>query len=332
MSHPHAPRIPTFQRLWHGLTAASLLLHLPSIAQPIPKPVPIPKPGSIRPTLPTLGTPEFLRTRCSMDERNSYIEWRGAVYAFVPGEKQQKLFNIVGMSVARCFQNQQQQNQQPEWVITSRELNFYLDPKTNQVLTRWQNPWTQEELPVMHVANNPVQSVLRSGEYPVSIDHGKVTFTLDIPLTYPNVLASDPKFEDYSRDRFYQAGEFFKFTVPLATIVNPSTVTASDVSGSWHRIGPWLPWMKMKGKPGHLIYSATLQKRLNFDELSPVLQQEINSRLPLYREAPTCFLAVKNETSWTYFQKHFDAYLQGVQFPIAETDSPPPCQAPRSAP
>jgi Protein of unknown function (DUF1838) len=325
MSHPHEPRIPSFQRLYHGLTAASLL-HLPSIA-PSPKPSPSTKPGSILPTLQTLGTPEFLRTRCSMDGGNSYIEWRGAVYAFVPGEQQQKLFNIVGMSVARCFQNQQQ-----EWVITSRELNFYLDPKTDQVLTRWQNPWTQEEVPVVHVANNPVQSVLRSGEYPVSIDRGKVTFTLDIPLTYPNVLASDPKFEDYSRDRVYQAGEFFKFTVPLAMIVNPSTVTASDVSGSWNRIGPWLPWMKMKGKPGQLVYSATLQKRLNFDELSPVLQQEINSRLPLYREAPACFLAVKNETSWTYFQKHFDAYLQGVQFPIAETESNLPCQAPRSAP
>jgi Protein of unknown function (DUF1838) len=325
MSYFHKPRILTLQRLCHGLTAALLLLHRPSLAQPSPQPSP--EPGAILPTIQTLGTPEFLRTRCSMDGRNSYIEWRGAVYAFVPGEKQQKIFNIVGMSVARCFQNQQPPNQPQQWVITSRELNFYLDPKTNQILNRWQNPWTQEEVSVMHVANNPVQSIVRNGEYPVSIDRGTVTFSLDIPITYPNVLASDPKFLDYSADRFYQAGEFFKFTVPLATIVNPSVVTASDVSGSWNRIGPWLPWMKMKGKPGQLVYSSTLQKRLNFDDLAPVLKQEINSRLPLYREAPACFLAAKNETSWSYFQKHFDAYLQGVQFPIAETDSNLPCQA-----
>ncbi|MEM1392674.1 MAG: DUF1838 family protein [Cyanobacteria bacterium P01_D01_bin.116] len=44
----------------------------------------------------------------------------------------------------------------------------------------------------------------------------------------------------------------------------------------------------------------------------------MESRLPIYKEAPNRFLKVKNETSWTYFQKHFDKYLQGVQFPIPE--------------
>lgn len=268
----------------------------------------------------SLGTTEFVRTRCSMDGRNTYIEWSGAVYAFVPQEKQQKLFNVVGMNVARCFQNQRKQ-----WVLTSRELNFYLDPLTNRILNRWQNLWTGEKVPVVHVANNPVQNSF-NGKYPVSRDGDQVTFSLDIPLFYPNILASDPKFQDYSSAPLYQAGEFFKFTVPMQEIANASSVTATHVSGTWNRIGPWLPWMKMKGKPGQLVYSATMHKRLSFDELSPLLKQEITSRLPLYQEAPSCFLAVKNETSWIYFQKHFDDYLKGTRFPLSETESKLPCK------
>ena len=43
-------------------------------------------------------------------------------------------------------------------------------------------------------------------EYPVFFDGNNVTFSLDIPLTYFNVLA-DPKFQDYSLEPFYQTGE-----------------------------------------------------------------------------------------------------------------------------
>lgn len=275
---------------------------------------------TISATQETLGVPEFVRTRCSTDGTNVYTEWTGSVYAFVPQQKQQKLFNIIGMNVARCLQNRQGQ-----WFLTSRELTFYLDPQTNQVLDRWQNPWTREVVPVVHVANNPVQNVLE-GETPIFVAGKNVIFSFDIPLTYPNVLASDPKFRNYSPQPLYQAGEFFKFTVPLREVTNPFLATAPNVSGTWTRIGPWLPWMKMKGQPGQLVYSASIRKLLRFEKLSPFLQQEITSRLPVYREAPRCFLAVDNQTSWTYFRQNFAAYLEKAQFPLPEKGTDPPCQ------
>ena len=278
------------------------------------------KRNTISPALETLGVPELVRTRCATDGTNVYTEWSGSVYAFVPQQQQQKLFNIIGMNVARC-----QQSQQGQWFLTSRELTFYLDPQTNQVLDRWKNPCTGEVVPVVHVANNPVQNTFE-GESPVQVTGKTVIFSLDIPLTYPNVLANDPKFRDYSPQPLYQAGEFFKFTVPVREVINPALATAPDVTGSWMRIGPWLPWMKMKDQPGQLVYSATIRKLLHFEELSPFFQQEITSRLPVYKEAPHCFLAVKNQTSWTYFQQNFAAYLEGAQFPLPEQQTDPPCR------
>jgi Protein of unknown function (DUF1838) len=264
-----------------------------------------------------MGTKELVKTRCATDGSDTYIEWNGSVYAFVPQEKQQKLFDIIGMSVARCLQNQE-----GKWFITSRELAFYLDPKTGQILNRWQNPWTKEVVPVVHVANNPVQSPL-SVKSPVKISRETAIFSFDLLLTYPNVLATDPKFRNYSSEPLYQAGDFFKFIVPVEQLTNSSLTTATDVSGSWTRVSPWLPWMKMQGKSGQLVYSTSLKKTSQFEELSPLIQQQISTRLPIYRSAPKCFLDAKNETSWTYFQKHYDRYLQGAQFPIPEEQDPP---------
>lgn len=47
--------------------------------------------------------------------------------------------------------------------VTGRELTYYLDPVTGEKLDKWNNPWTGENnLPVVHIANNPVQMELPS--------------------------------------------------------------------------------------------------------------------------------------------------------------------------
>ena len=260
----------------------------------------------------TLGVEELVKARCSNNSSNIYCEWEGSVYAFVPQERQKKLFNIIGMNVSRCLP--QDDN---KWLLTSREITLYLDPLTNEVLNYWQNPWTGETVPVVHVSLNPIQIVLQ-GEYPVFRQGKNVTFVVDIPLTYPNILGNNPQYQDYSPQQLYQAGEFFQYIVPMDEVLDPSVTTVKSFSGSWMRWGMWLPWMKMKDKPGQLIYNAAIRKYQNFERLSPILRQLIDSRLPAYKEAPFEFVTGKNETSWTYFHRHFDQYLEGAKFPIPE--------------
>jgi hypothetical protein len=76
--------------------------------------------------------------------------------------------------------------------------------------------------------------------------------------------------------------------------------------------------MKMGDRAGQLIYSASGEKVDDFDQLPQLLQDEINTRMPLYRHAPEAPLDDEDMTSWLYFQKHFDAYLAGESFPIPE--------------
>lgn len=260
----------------------------------------------------TLGIKELVKARCSTNSSNTYCEWEGSVYAFTPQERPKKLFNIIGMNASRCLP----QNDN-KWLLVSREITLYLDPLTNEVLNYWQNPWTGETVPVVHVTLNPIQIILQ-GEYPAFV-HGKnVTFRIDVPLSYPNVLGDNPKYQDYSPQKLYQAGEFFQYIVPIDEVLDPSVTSVKSFSGSWMRFGLWLPWMKMKDKPGQLIYNAAIKKFSDFERLSPVLRQLINSRLPSYKEAPDKFVPGRNETSWTYFHKHFEEYLQDKSFPISE--------------
>jgi Protein of unknown function (DUF1838) len=253
----------------------------------------------------------WVKVRSSLDPSSStFLMWAGAIYAFVPGEKRQRLFKMVGMSVSRCLPVAEN-----HWAFTSRELTYYLDPETGEKLQTWKNPWTEEVLPVMHVANSPVQGNFK-GQFPAQIDDETTTFVFDIFPTYPNPLA-DPKFVEYSPNPDYQAAEMFKLTVPTADLLNVNLRSVSKLLLSWDRIGPWLPWMKMGNRAGHLIYSGFGSKVENFEQLPPLLQDEINTRMPLYRHAPEALLDDDDDmTSWLYFQKHFDAYLAGETFPI----------------
>ena len=254
---------------------------------------------------------DWVKVRNSLDGEQAVLIWTGAIYSFIPGEKKKKLFKIVGMSVSRCIACEEN-----AWDFTSRELTYYLHPETGEILHKWQNPWTDEVLPVMHVANNPVQGHFK-GKFPAKVDGDITTFAFDLFSHYPNPLAEDKRFVEYSPNPIYQAIELFKLTVPTQELQEPDRVSVSNVILAWDRIGPWVPWMKMGNKEGQLIYSATGSKVNNFSDWPQVLQDEVSHRVPLFKEAPKAYLEDREDvTSWIYFKKNFDAYLGGEQFPL----------------
>jgi hypothetical protein len=253
----------------------------------------------------------WVKTRSSLEQDEStFLTWKGKIYSFVPGEKRKLLFKILGVSVSRCIPVEA-----GSWDFTSRELTYYLHPETEEILQKWENPWTGETVPVLHVANNPVQGNFK-GKFPAQVEGDKATFVFDIFPTYPNPLAEDAKFREYSPYETYQAAELFKLTVPTADLFNAELTSVSQLKLSWDRIGQWLPWMKMSDRPGNLIYSAFGSKVAGLNQLPQLLQDEINHRVPLYKQAPKVFIEGEDMTSWLYFQKHFDAYLAGEIFPL----------------
>jgi hypothetical protein len=236
--------------------------------------------------------------------------WEGNVYSRVPGEKDRHLFSYWGMNV-RTSKGFQDPVKGYGYRHVSREVLFYLDPQTKQVVRNWKNPWTNEEVEVLHVANDPVNSrepTWAKGERGPAKFRGresedKFMFTSEFPLFYTNPLAGE--YQDYVGGT-YQAIEIFNTIVDKNELLDP-TKNAAYPSIAWTRVSQFLPWMKMGGRIGYVIFSGTGKKLTGGYEAMPeAIKKEIATNYPIYRNAPPTDDARPNDTSWTVFKREID--------------------------
>jgi hypothetical protein len=237
-------------------------------------------------------------------------QWTGRAYSRVPGERDRLLFDVEGMSVRQCVTVADPQRG-TGYRLVSRELMFYLDPRTGEVLRTWTNPWTNQAVEVLHVANDPVNqrpSFERSADgapyrFPGRIDGSKVLWAIEVPLFYENPLGGD--YQEAAGNQ-YHALEIFDFIAERGHVLDRRTRTA-DSGVAWVRIAPWLPWMNMGSRPGVMVFNATGHEVAGIDALPDVVRREIAERYPAWREPPSGDDTRPNATSWTEYKKRIDA-------------------------
>ena len=232
--------------------------------------------------------------------------WYGNAYSRIPGEKDRLLFKFHGMNI-RASQTIKDPKKGKGYRHVSRELLFYLDPKNEELLREWKNPFTNETVDVIHVANDPVNSYGtfpkgRRGPYSLNgMKKGdKYFMNIQVPLFYTNPLGG-PNQEIVGGK--YHAVEMFNFVANYDEMVAKRTKSAKDVVVGWTRVAQWLPWMKMGDKSGTMYFHGVGRKLNNYDELPDFMKNIIDEYYPLYKEAPPITDKRKNETSWTYYKK-----------------------------
>jgi hypothetical protein len=252
------------------------------------------------------------KMNCSLEDGRPVLHWwKGTMISRVPGERDRVLFNIQGMNIRQCG-SFNDPKRGPGFRSVSREVMLFLDPVTNEVLKRWTNPWTGEEVEVIHVANDPVN--MRSPMFAYGIDgkpaqfrgtfvKDKVWTSGEAPLWYDNPMAGD--YQEYVGNN-YQAIEMLSSFTDAAPLLDPNVKTLSSVGISWTRLSGWLPWMKMGGRVGTVVYSTVGKRLESVDDLSEPLRTEIRSNYPTYLTPPPIDDARPNETSWTYIKKIID--------------------------
>tara|TARA_B100001105_G_scaffold77917_1_gene61666 strand:- start:231 stop:1106 length:876 start_codon:yes stop_codon:yes gene_type:complete len=244
---------------------------------------------------------------CSLKDNQPIVYWwYGRVYSRVPGERDKLLFRVEGMNIRQCA-TIEDDKRGLGFRMVSRELLFYQDPKTGEILDTWDNPWTGDTVEVLHVANDPVNwgntyELDKNGD-PYQMDlsiHGDYWWdTSTIPLFYKNPLGGD--YQDYVGG-IYHATEMFNTTGNVSDLTDDSKDTA-EVRVGWERMSDWLPWMKMSGRTG-IVYFHTFGRKLeSFDQLPESFKYEIEKNYPKYKQPPPIDDQRKNETSWTYFKK-----------------------------
>lgn len=252
----------------------------------------------------TCGTTEAGKTRYGM--------WEGRAYSRVPGEKDRHLFNLLGINTRQC-RVEQDEVRGIGFKSVSREIMVYMDPETNEIMDIWKNPWTDEEVEVVHVANDPVNmrgvswekdKEGKSTAKTAYRHYGKIAATsYEIPLFYDNPLGGE--FQAYVGGG-YHAMEIFNTFYDAEEFTNPKIKSLGQSNISWSRAAQWLPWMLMGDRAGIMIFNATGYSTFDKNEIWPALKKILDERYPLYLTAPPIDDERPNETSWTVFKKHME--------------------------
>lgn len=245
----------------------------------------------------------FVKARASLLPEDVVVRFAGDVTAVVPDTPAKHLFAFDGYNVARAVEVD------GGYDLLTREVVFYLDPRTGRPLDRWTNPFTEEDVDVVHIWNDPVNQRFRLQQpwgpwrVPSLEIAGSVQFKIDVFLAYPSPLPR-AHYPEHSQDDTYRAAELFTFTTPRAEL-DTDTPSAS-CAVSWTRMAPWLPFMRMGDRPGMLVYHGRGAKLPGgYDELPAWIRERVRAAGRSFDRAPTEFTE-PNETSWTYFKKLID--------------------------
>ncbi len=247
----------------------------------------------------------FAKVRGSLDTTEEVIFYaNGSIYGFVEGERDKHLMDYEMYNIARLLPMEGGAYQ-----LLTREVLLYMDKETGEVLEKYNNPYTEKTVDVLHVWNDPVNQNFqlegRFGKW--GVNHNKygddmICMNADVLLTYPSPL----KVADYpesSQSDLYEACELFQFFFSEEEL-NDADDLSTSCTISWTRFGPWLPWMKMGQRPGKMMYQGAGYKlsERNYDEMPKVLTDYVMKTKPEYRHAPSTY-SKPNETSWTYYKK-----------------------------
>ncbi len=231
--------------------------------------------------------------------------WHGRAYSRRQGEQDRLLFHVEGMNTRACA-SVQDPDRGTGYRMVSRELLIYRDPVTGGALATWDNPWTGATVPVIHVANDPVNFTSYENDlagqpnrWTGSVTEGKWHQSTTVPLFYPNPLGGDFQLEVGG---IYHATEMFNFMGDAADLLDPETDSARAHVG-WSRLSDWLPWMKMGGREGAVYMHTAGLKLSSWDALPDNMKAEIEAHYPDYREPPPLTDDRPNVTSWIYYRR-----------------------------
>lgn len=229
---------------------------------------------------------------------NGYVT--GMVMGVRDGEAVRPLFGFEVFSSIRVVK-------QPngDYQRMCRELVFYRDLKTGEMMDSWLNPYTNEKVRVVDVANDPFNYVI-SDHYPDPPNYGglntvkpprrpflrdwallnddTVILQSDIHLYYRNAL--DPaKWPRESSGPMNRVSELFRYQIRRDDLENPA-LTHLPHTGVWNRVTPWLPWMLMGAAPGHILYAGTFSTVPSVNAVPPAVAKRVLERFPQYQVAP----------------------------------------------
>ncbi|MEE4185576.1 MAG: DUF1838 family protein, partial [Gammaproteobacteria bacterium] len=189
-----------------------------------------------------------------------------------------------------------------------------------EFIDEWRNPYTNEMCEVSPIHNMTVNAHLIVSEkvgtaiemdfdgtlmeVPLKLGWNqfgdKLFSTFEVHTAFPSELTPE-EWPRESAGRVLRIAEIFQRFADMADVENPDS-TSADYSGTWTRVGPWLPWMRQGQAEGQIIYRTMMSKLKSAEQLPPALKALIEERLPEYFQAPPPeSWGTKNDSSFSVY-------------------------------
>ncbi|BDW81502.1 hypothetical protein MACH24_09400 [Erythrobacter sp. Dej080120_24] len=239
----------------------------------------------------------------NIDMESTKFGWfKGVVHGVRPGEKVRDLFGFSGFSATRLLPHDDPE--EPGYKKILREVGFYTDLETGEVIESWYNPYLDETVRVVPIANDPFNHLITdymiappnygglNNDMPVRVPKqlewermgNLLMISARINLFYPAALQPE-KWPRESGGRMNQVSEMFLYQMNWDDMQNPA-LTSVEATGGWVRITPWLPWMLMGPSEGHCAYTCFFGATNTLDGVDPFVIEYAKQHYPKYLEAP----------------------------------------------
>lgn len=247
----------------------------------------------------------YARLTSDLDESKQRLGWfKGYVMGVRPGEAIRDLFGFQGFGASRL-------ETQPDGGIARvlREVGYYTDLHSGEILEEWHNPYIDETVSTVPIANDPFNSVIRDHYGPPPQFGGlnkddirqprpfilpwrqrgeRLEMERHIHLYYKGALDPEVWVREASGD-MVRVSEFFAYHLKGADMQNPE-LTNLPLHGVWNRTTPWLPWMLMGQAPGHCQYACFMGSGQDLEQVhSRALLDYTEKHYPKYFNAPETY-------------------------------------------
>jgi len=270
-------------------------------------------------TDPAQSLRSFIKLTGDLDPSKETPGWFGGVI-FGDTRRDRPLMPLIGVEGFGVVRTEAQPD--GSFRVFNRECAFYKDLKTGAFIDEWKNPYTQEICEVKPIHNLTVNAHLivsqkvgtaiemdfdgTKMEVPLVLGWNhfgdKLMSTFEVHTAFPSEL----KPEEWPREsagRVLRIAEIFQRVASLAELEDPAT-TSTDFSGTWTRVGPWLPWMRQGQADGSLLFRTFMTKLSSVDQLPAGLRKITEERLPEYfRAPPPESWGSKNDSSFSVYAR-----------------------------
>ena len=244
------------------------------------------------------------RVQGSLNVGETKYGWfSGNVMGVRDNEPLRDLFKFEGFSCAKLIELEDGGYQK-----VLREVGFYIDHETGEILEEYDNPYTGEKVRVVPIANDPFNGKIQEyfppppsfGGLNESAEMPKIPYILPwmirgnmaqlerhIHLYYPSAL----KPEEWPRENhgpMTRVTEIYMYQIPYDDLQNED-IASVEYHGTWSRVTPWLPWMLMDNAPGHCYYECYMGAVNSLDDINPKMVDYASKYYPKYLEAPAEF-------------------------------------------